>query len=316
VDDALRPAHTLRAAGHSVALSFDVVVLVMFATLIELATFGIILGTVYALVAIGLSLIFGVSGIVNLTHGDFVMLGAFITFGAWSFLGVNPIAALLISTPTLFLAGVVMRRYVVGDLAERGLMPPMMLTFGISMVIWNTAEVVFTPKFRSIDYLGEPLSLGFVTASTIYFVAFCLAVVLLITFYVLLKFTDLGKAIRAVSQNRDVARACGINVKQIEAVAFGLGAALAGACGTMVAMLWTIYPQMGLGYLSKAFAIVVIGGMGSLPGAFLGAYVFGVTESIGTYWLSSRMAQVLPFAFIVLILAFRRRGILSGSSLE
>jgi branched-chain amino acid transport system permease protein len=286
-----------------------------FATVIELAIFGIILGTVYALVAIGLSLIFGVSGIVNLTHGDFVMLGAFITFGAWNFFGINPIAALLISTPALFLLGVAMRRYVVGDLAERGLMPPMMLTFGISMAIWNTAEVVFTPTFRSIDYLGEPLSIGFVTASTIYFVAFALAITLLIIFYALLKFTDLGKAIRAVAQDRDVARACGIDVRQIEAVAFGLGAAL-GACGTMVAMLWTIYPQMGLGYLSKAFAIVVIGGLGSLPGAFLGAYIFGLTESLGTYWMSSRMAQVLPFAIIVLILAIRRRGILSGSTVE
>jgi branched-chain amino acid transport system permease protein len=128
-----------------------IIVVPSFATVIELATFGIILGTVYALVAIGLSLIFGVSGIVNLTHGDFVMLGAFITFGAWSYLGINPIVALLISTPALFLLGVAMRRYVIGDLAERGLMPSMMLTFGISMVIWNTAEIAFTPTFRSID---------------------------------------------------------------------------------------------------------------------------------------------------------------------
>src|SRR5262245_24443935 len=175
-----------------------------FATLLELAMFGIILGTVYALVAIGLSLVFGVSGIVNLTHGDFVMLGAFIAFGAWSFLGINPIVALLISAPALFLLGLAMRRYVVRDLARQGLMPPMMLTFGISMVIWNTAEVVFTPTFRSIDYLGEPLSLGFVTASRSYFVAFALAFALLAIFYLLLKYTALGKAIRAVAQDRDV----------------------------------------------------------------------------------------------------------------
>jgi branched-chain amino acid transport system permease protein len=293
-----------------------VIVIPSFATVVELATFGIILGTVYALVAIGLSLIFGVSGIVNLAHGDFVMLGAFITFGAWSYFGINPIVALLISTPALFLLGLAMRRYVVRDLAERGLMPPMMLTFGISMAIWNTAEIAFTPTFRSIDYLSQPLSIGVVTASAIYFVAFGLALALLGIFYALLKFTDLGKAIRAVAQNRDVARTCGIDVSQIEAVAFGLGAALAGACGTMVAMLWTIYPQMGLGYLSKAFAIVVIGGLGSLPGAFLGAYIFGLTESLGTYWMSSRTAQVLPFAIIVLILAIRRRGILSASAVE
>src|SRR6516225_10838410 len=130
----------------------------LISTLVELVAFGIILGTVYALVAIGLSLIFGVSGIVNLSHGEFLMLGAFITFGAWTFVGVNPIAALPISMAILFAIGVAMRRYVLASVATKGLMPPMMLTFGISMAIWNTAEVLFTPTFRSIDYLSEPLS--------------------------------------------------------------------------------------------------------------------------------------------------------------
>jgi branched-chain amino acid transport system permease protein len=288
----------------------------LFPIFAELVTFGIILGTVYALVAIGLRLIFGVSGIVNLTHGDFVMLGAYITFGAWKFLGLNPILTLPISMAVLGVIGMGLRRYVIGSVPDKGLMPPMMLTFGISMAIWNTAEVLFTPTFRAVDYLGEPVSLGFVTASRIYFVAFALAIVLLVVFYALLKFTSLGKAIRAVAQNRDLAKACGIDVRQVEAVAFGLGAALAGGCGTMVAMLWTIFPQMGLGYLSKAFAIVVIGGLGSLPGAFLGAYIFGLAESIGTYWMSSRMAQVLPFAIVIFILAVRRRGLLSGAQAD
>jgi len=285
-------------------------------TLLELVSFGLILGTIYALVAIGLSLIFGVSGIVNLAHGDFVMLGAFITFGAWSFLGLNPILALPISMLGLFVVGAGIRRYLVRGILNQGLMPPITLTFGLSMMIWNTAEVLFTPTFRSVDYLSEPVTLGFVTASMIYFVGFGLAFVLLASFFLLLKYTNLGKAIRAVAQNRDLAQACGINVRRVEATAFGLGSALAGACGTIVAMVWTIFPQMGLGYLTKAFAIVVIGGLGSLPGAFLGAYIFGLTESVGTYFLSSRMAQVLPFAIIVLILAVRRRGLLAGAQPE
>ena len=284
--------------------------------IVELLTFGIILGTVYALVAIGLSLIFGVSGIVNLTHGDFVMLGAFATFGAWSYLGINPIVMLPISMVLLGVIGVAMRRYIIGSVPEKGLMPPMMLTFGLSLIIWNSAEMIFGPSFRSIDYLAEPLSLGFVTASCSYFVAFVLAILLLIILYVLLKFSNFGKAIRAVAQNRDLARGCGIDVQNVEAVAFGLGAALAGACGTMVAMLWTIYPQMGLTYLSKAFAIVVIGGLGSLPGALLGAYMFGLAETVGGYWMSSRIAQVLPFVIVIFILAVRRRGLFGGGQAD
>jgi branched-chain amino acid transport system permease protein len=147
----------------------------------------------------------------------------------------------------------------------------------------------------------------------VYFIGFLLALLLLALFFALLKYTDFGKAIRATAQNRQMALACGIDVKTVESAAFGLGALLAGACGTMVAMVWTISPQMGLGYLSKAFAMVVIGGLGSLPGAFLGAYIFGVAESVGTHFLSTRMAQVLPFAIIFLVLVVRRGGLLAGA---
>lgn len=276
----------------------------------ELIAFGIILGTMYALVAIGLSLIFGVCGVVNAAHGEFVMLGAFTTFGAWAFLGLNPLLALPLTIAVLFAIGFGLGHFLINVVAVRGLMPPMMLTFGISMILWNTAEVVFTPTFRSVDYLGEPVTVGFLTTSKIYLVAFVLALLLLAAFFALLRFTAYGEAIRATAQNRSLAQACGINVKQVMTVTFSLGIALAGACGTMVAMVWTIYPQMGLIYVAKAFAIVVIGGLGSLPGAFLGAYIFGIVESVGTYFLTTRMAQVLPYLIIVLILAIRRRGLL------
>jgi branched-chain amino acid transport system permease protein len=279
----------------------------------ELLAFGIILGTMYALVAIGLSLIFGVCGIVNLAHGEFVMLGAYVTFGAWSLLGLNPIATLPLSMGVLLLVGILMGRLLIRRVAPKGLMASMMLTFGVSLFLWNTAEVVFTPIFRSVEYLGEPVTIGFMTASKVYFIGFLLALLLLALFFALLKYTDFGKAIRATAQNRQMALACGIDVKTVESAAFGLGALLAGACGTMVAMVWTISPQMGLGYLSKAFAMVVIGGLGSLPGAFLGAYIFGVAESVGTHFLSTRMAQVLPFAIIFLVLVVRRGGLLAGA---
>lgn len=286
----------------------------LFTTYAELIAFGLILGSVYALIAVGLSLIFGVCGIVNVAHGDFVMLGAYATFGAWSFVGVNPILALPISMLLLFIFGTAVGHFLIRFVSDKGLMPSMMLTFGLSMVIWNTAESLFTPQFRSVDYMSEPVNIGFVTASGSYFIAGALSLALLVSLFAVLRWTDFGKAVRAIAQNRDLAQACGIQVKRIEAITFGLGAALAGACGTMVAMVWTIFPQMGLGYLSKAFAIIVIGGLGSIPGAFLGAFIFGLAESIGTHFVSSRLAQVLPFAIIILILAVRRRGLLSAAA--
>jgi len=216
----------------------------------------------------------------------------------------------------LFVVGYLLSRYLVQRVAPKGQMATLMLTFGVSIFLWNTAEVVFTPILRSVDYLVEPISLGFVTAAKAYFVASGLALVLLIIFFAMLKYTRFGQAIRATAQNRQMALACGINVRRIESVAFALGAMLAGACGTMVAMIWTISPQMGLSWITKAFAMVVIGGLGSIPGAFIGAYIFGLAESVGTHVLSTRMAQVLPFAIIIGILVVHRGGLFAGKDTE
>jgi branched-chain amino acid transport system permease protein len=278
----------------------------------ELVAFGIILGTMYALVAIGLSMIFGVCRVVNIAHGEFVMLGAYITFWSWALLNINPIVSLAISMPILFIVGLFLGRVAILRISGKGLLASLMLTFGISIFMWNTAEVIFTPIFRSVDYLVEPITLGPVTASKSYFAGFVLAFLLLIIFFSFLKFSRFGKAIRATTQNRQAALACGIDVKKVESVSFALAALLAGACGTIVSMVWTISPQMGMAYLSKSFAIVVIGGLGSIPGAFLGAYIFGIAESVGTQFLTIRMAQVLPFAIIILILVVKRGGLLSS----
>lgn len=283
-------------------------------SLAEMVAYGIILGTMYALVAIGLSIIFGVCGVVNIAHGEFVMLGAYTTFWSWKVFHINPILSIVISMALLFILGLFLGRFAILRVSGKGLIVSMMLTFGISIFMWNTAEVVFTPVFRSVEYLGEPVSLGFVTVSKAYLAGFVLAFLLLIVFFTFLKFTLFGKAIRATTQNRQMALACGIHVKKVQAIAFALAAVLAGACGTIVSMTWTIYPQMGIVYLSKAFAIVVIGGLGSIPGAFLGAYIFGVAESVGTQFLTTRMAQVLPFAIIILILVVKRGGLLSSWS--
>lgn len=282
------------------------------APLLESVSYGIILGTMYALVAIGLSMVFGVCGVVNIAHGEFVMLGAYTTFWSWKLININPIVSLVISMPLLFVLGLFFGRIFIFRITGKGLLPSMMLTFGISIFLWNTADVIFSPVYRSVEYLGEPISLGFITVSKAYLAGFVLAFLLLIIFFTFLKFSVFGKAIRATTQNRKTALACGIDVKKVESISFALSALLAGGCGTIVAMTWTISPQMGMAYLSKAFAIVVIGGLGSIPGAFLGAYIFGIFESVGTQFLTIRMAQVLPFAIIILILVVKRGGLLSS----
>lgn len=287
-----------------------------FLTLIELIAFGVILGSMYALVSMGLSMIFGVCGVVNVAHGEFVMLGAFTTFWCWDLFKINPIMSLVISMAILFFIGLFFGRLFITRISGKGLITSMMLTFGISTFIWNTAEVIFTPSFRSVDYLAEPVSLGFITTSKAYIVGFVLSLFLLLIFFIFLKYSRFGKAIRATSQNRETALALGIDVKKVESTSFALSALLAGACGTMIAMIWTIYPQMGMTYLTKAFAITVIGGLGSIPGAFLGAFIFGIAESVATQFFSIRVAQILPFGIILLILIIKQGGVISSGFSE
>lgn len=270
---------------------------------------GIFIGSIYGLIAVGLSLVYGVMRVVNIAHGEFVMLGAFLTFFSWTFLGINPLFSILIALILLFFFGLIIHQYLVDKVIGKPMLSSLMLTFGISIFIWNTAQAIFTTNIKAVSYLGGSVSFLGVNISKSYILGFGVAVLLVAALFAFLKFSKWGKAIRATSQNDEVALVCGIDTKKVRTLTFALGAAFAGSAGAVVSMTWFIFPQMGFNYLAKAFAIIVLGGLGSIPGALIGSLIYGTAESLTGQLLDARTSQLIPFVILATILVIKPSGL-------
>lgn len=276
---------------------------------LEILIRGLMLGSVYALVGMGLTLVWGVVGIVNIAHGEFVMLGAYFAFWGFSLLHLNPLLSVGLSIPFFFLAGVLIHRRITERLIKEHELSTLILTFGMSILIWNLAQFFWTNTYRSVPYLtGNFPFMGLVFAKS-KTVSFVLALGITAALFLFLRHSSWGKAIRATSQNPEVALVCGINTMKMRTMTFGMGIGLAGAAGAIVSLQWVIFPQMGGSYISKAFAIVVLGGLGNIHGALAGGLIIGVLEAIVTQYLSAKMAQIIPSVTILIILLLRPTGL-------
>ncbi len=270
---------------------------------------GLLLGALYGLAASGLSFVFGVMTIINLTHGELIMLGSFITFALWFFLGWNPLLTLPFSVLGLFLVCILMYRVSIKRIVGEMQLVSLILTFGISIFLWNFAQVVFSSTFRSVNY-----SLGSVTFLSNNFplnkiLSFFLVTVIVVGLHFFLKYSSLGKAIRAVSQNPEIASISGINIDRIRMIGFAIGGGLAGVAGSLIAIQWSIYPLMGQDLILKCFAIIAIGGLGSIPGSFVGGVILAIAESLGTNYWDATMANIIAPLLIVLTFLFRPQGL-------
>jgi branched-chain amino acid transport system permease protein len=275
----------------------------------EILIRGLMLGSVYALVGMGLTLVWGVVGIVNIAHGEFAMLGAYFAFWAFTLLHVNPLLSVAFSVPIFFYGGMVIHKRITERLIKEQELSALILTFGMSILIWNLAQFFWTNTYRSVPYLtGNFPFIGLVLAKS-KTVSFGLAVGITAALFLFLKYSKWGKAIRATSQNSEVALVCGINTIKMRAITFGMGIGLAGAAGAIVSLQWVIFPQMGASYVSKSFAIVVLGGLGNIQGALAGGLIIGVLESLVTQYLSAKMAQIIPSVTILIILLLRPTGL-------
>ncbi|WP_280537561.1 branched-chain amino acid ABC transporter permease [Halopenitus sp. POP-27] len=284
--------------------------------IVELLVIGIFLGAFYGLIALGLSLVFGVQNVINLAHGEFVMLGAYAAFYSWALLNVSPVVSLVLSVPLLFAFGAFIQWLLLERIHENTELTSLILTFGLALCLRNLAQLAFSADYRSIDYLAESVSILGATVSLNRPLGFGVAIVVATLFFLFLRYTDWGKAIRATSQNPEIARACGINTRHVRMVSFGLGAATAGAAGAIAGMLYTIQPFMGLQYLLKSFVVVIIGGLGSLVGAAVGGIGFGIVEAVATYQISSNEATMLAFVLLVVMLLVRPQGLFGRSDAE
>jgi branched-chain amino acid transport system permease protein len=277
--------------------------------LIPILIGGLLLGSLYGLAACGLSFVFGVMTIINVAHAEFIMLGAFTSFWLWFILKIHPLLTIIPSMFFIFVICVFFYRAAVSRIVGEMQLVSLILTFGISIFLWNFAQVFFTSTFRSVAY-----STGSVSFLGSHFpmnkiISLIIISAIIVVLHAFLKWTKTGKAIRAVSQNPDIASISGIDIDRIRMFGFGIGGALAAVAGSLIAIQWSIYPLMGSDLILKCFAIVAIGGLGSIPGAFLGGLILGVAESMGTMYWDATMANAIAPLLLILTFLLRPQGL-------
>ena len=279
---------------------------------------GILMGGVYSLTAIGLTLIFGVMRIINFADGSFMMLGMFTTYWVFILLGIHPYLSLLISIPVLFVFGLFVERFLIAQVLNAPEHNQLLLTLGISLFIENFALFLWSPNFRTLDigYLKKAVTVGTVMISFPKVIAFLFAILLTGLLYYFLKNTDLGKAIRASSEEKEGALTVGINLKRIYYVAFGIGTACVGAAGTLTATFFYVNPHVGGIFVITAFVVVVLGGMGNIIGALVGGIIIGLAESVAAAFLPGQLKQFVIYFIFILVLLFKPEGLFGRSREE
>jgi branched-chain amino acid transport system permease protein len=273
---------------------------------------GLTVGAMYAVVASGLTIVFGVMDIINIAHGEFLMLGGYVTVLLATEFGMNPLLTIPIATLVLFVVGLGIHWALIERIIHRRAneTSSLILTFGLSIILVNLALITFSADFRGLAYLSSSVQLLGGGISQIELVTFGISLVVLALLWAFLQRSRFGQALRATSQNADVAQACGINIKNVRMLTFGIGAALAAISGSLVTMTATLHPSVGFHYVLIAFAIVILGGLGSVPGAFIGAFLLGVFEVFVVAWISPAASTALLFALIFAVLLVKPTGIL------
>jgi len=274
---------------------------------------GLVLAGFYAAVSVGVTLVFGVARILNFVHGEFVMLGAYVTYWLWALGGVDPLLALPLTMAGLFVFGAVLHRAVIARVLHAPHENQILLTFGLHLVLQNVALLLWTTDSRSIPvaWATSALALGPVTVGLGRLVAGAAGASLVGLLFVWLVWTDHGKAMRAVAQNETAARLVGIAPDRMYLLAFAVSAALGGAAGALSSAIAAITPGMGLGYLIKAFVVVILGGIGNPLATIAGALVLGLTESFAGAYLpmGGTWAEGVGYLLLLAILALRPQGL-------
>jgi branched-chain amino acid transport system permease protein len=278
----------------------------------QAAMSGILMGGVYALIGIGLTMIFGVMKVINFAHGDLVMVGMYVTWLLFQHWHIDPFLSILITGPLLFLLGAVLQRGFIQRVLGAAEENQILLTIGLGLLLSNTAMLLFTSDYQLLttSYSSASYSLFGVSVSEPLLFAFIVTGLVALGLYAFLMTTDTGAAIRATAQDREAAQLMGINVTRMSMLAFGIGSALAGIAGALIAPTYYIFPQVGHAFTLKSFVIVVLGGMGSVIGATIGGVLIGIVESMAALYLASGLKEAVVFGLFLLLLLFRPAGLL------
>jgi branched-chain amino acid transport system permease protein len=280
-------------------------------TFVQSLVSGVLTGSLYAMIGVGLTVIFGVMRIINLAHGEMVMLGMFGAYWSWTLWKVDPFVSAILWVPLLFVAGMLAYRFLVAPIVPGGELNTLLYTAGLSLLLANLALLAWTGDYRTLNlpYAARPLRPLGIAVPVPLAVAFGLAALVTFALWLFLARTDTGRAVRATSQDREAAALMGIDVERIATVSFGLGTALAGAAGVLLVPSLYLYPTVGEILVVKCFVVVVLGGLGSVPGAIAGGVLLGLVESLGAVYVSVAYKDAIGFVIFLLVLLFRPQGL-------
>lgn len=279
----------------------------------QLVVNGVLLGGVLALSALGFNIIFGVMRVVNLAHGDFVVLSAVLCAFAFAQTGINPLLLLPVTALGGFVLGALVHRYLLrrlpGEIAS-GEASSLTLTFGLSFLLAGAGLAIFGGNYRSVPFLTGAYQVAGLSFPQARLLAFAAAIVLATLLGVFLRYTATGRAIRATSQNVEGALACGIDTDRVRTISFALGTAVATASGSLMSFIYNLNPQMGVLFTINAFAIVVVGGLGNYAGTILGAVVLGLAQSFTSYFAGATLSEAAPYVLFILVSLLLPSGLL------
>ena len=287
----------------------------MITTVLDVVIAGLLLGGLYALIAMGLSLQYGVARVLNVSHGEFIMLGGLATWSLYKMLGINPLVAIVVAGPVAFILGFAIHRTLFKRLRTSSASPgvfesnSMLASFGLMFMIQNIAFIAWGPEIRGYSYLAFPVNLAgaLFGANRLVTLGFALAIGL--AFYVFLARTRMGKGIRAAAQDPATAGLMGVNINLVLALCFGFGAALASIAGVLISICYPVHAAMGGEYLVIAIIVVVLGGLGSIPGSFIGGFILGIVGSVVTYFQPG-LSLVAYYVIFMLLLILKPTGIM------
>ncbi len=273
---------------------------------------GIVVGSTYSLIGMGLTLIYGIMGIVNFAHGEFYMLGAYFLYTLWILLGVNPLVAMLFTFISVFLLGIGLEQILLRPLRKEPSTSSMLMTMGLSIVLQNAVLLIWGGEVQTVPSIikSSTLLIGDVVISTDRIFILIISFFIIMATSLFIDKTKVGRSMRATFQDIEAAEVVGVNIERVYCITFGFGAALASAGGFLLAPLYVISPTMGSLALGKAFAVVNVGGHGNVIGAIAGGLLIGIAESLGAGYISSGYKDAFGFIIMILVILFKPEGIL------
>ena len=277
---------------------------------------GLTLGALYACLAVGFSLVWGVLNVINMLHGSMIILGGYLTYFAWLHWELHPLFALVPVTLLLFGLGWLLQATMINRLVHRPVLTTLTVTFGLDLILYNAMNVLFDPTPRRVTLDLGTLALGEVILPWDRVAAFVLALALTLALYAVLRGSRAGRAIVAVRMDRDAAALMGIRINRVYAMTFAIGAGLAGACGALMAMVFPITTNLSGLILGKAFVVCVIGGLGTVPGALVGGMALGMIESFSGHWFGPQNAVLIGFLLMLVLLMTRPTGLVGRRGYE